>query len=946
VYLAQPQDSAIARLRKVWIRIGRKVGSWRDATPIEREVPLRQLLRFHVDKRIARALLPVHESVQQAIALRYAALERDITEWSFEVLAIDDEFGVEDLVSLQCGGGTTGSHKETPSDEDRSHAPDVARVNSAMEKMVDRDADPRVDEAAAQLEQVLTATEADLHADLRAAGTPLLRVAHRQMPEVEDPKQASLKMSSERWSRWHQQVVNRVRLNHSVLALREELPHHAAGILCEARDVALNPVTVAFEAAEHWIDATTPRLERAFDTAAGENASRLIQTLEAVEREAEAELQRLFQDTIARDAQTALTDLGSARWNDLTKKVAALPNDLMVHGHRHEQMALVNPQRRPFPIDLREIATSALSPAWPSLLSEAAEPLRARITQAWMGAEKLQNVIDYNLGAAIDELKEPVNRGADAVVSRGDAGATPVSAPIETARKLATDALRRSGELVDDLRGSLDEPWLEFSRTFDATVHDDWQDLISQVKSDDLMSERWAGLRTRTMRRAERLRDRAKSLWKESLSLVRQRANALRRVGLGLIKRGRSAVGAADAAEDDESTIADALRNAGDVRRALPLVYRRLFTFGVVTEPSLLEGRGRDLVSVRRKYERWKKGGTGTLVLTAPIGGGRTSFLEALRVKVFQDCVVKVLRLEERLTTADRVVEAVSGALDLPQSVGTWKALEAELARRGAAEKPTVLVIDNLEHLMLQTADGTDLLQEMLALMLRTDHAVFWLAAMSAEAWRYFEKAASMSTATVSSLSLTKIGRKEAEDIVLGRHHRSGMTSRFTPPKDPSPLLKRKLRRARTNEREQEILQEMFFDGVFRHAGGGIALTLLYWLRSVEFEDEGDVVAVRPVQSMNFSQLEKLDLPRLFSLKAFVLHNTLTAGELARILRVPIEPCALILEALFTLALIERAQVDGIAANEPVDYAAERFRLSRLVVHPVIERLRRVRILY
>jgi hypothetical protein len=328
------------------------------------------------------------------------------------------------------------------------------------------------------------------------------------------------------------------------------------------------------------------------------------------------------------------------------------------------------------------------------------------------------------------------------------------------------------------------------------------------------------------------------------------------------------------------------------------------------------------------------------------VGGGRTSFLAALRDKVFDGCAVRMIELEERLTEADRLIAAVAGGLALPEGRQSWAELEAELRRREPTLQPTVVIVDNLEHLMLQTAGGTGLLEEMLTLMVHTDHLVFWLATMSTEAWRYFQKVAAVPTSIVGAHALAAVGRSETEEIVLGRHHRSGMTLRFTPPRDPSPLLKRRLRRARTDERRQEILQELFFDGLFKHAGGGIALTLLYWLRSVEFEEDGDVVSVLPFQPMSFGQLNRLDLPRLFSLKAFVLHNTLTASELARILRIPIDRSALIVEALLGLALIERAEVDAAVVDEPEDCAVERFRLSRLVLHPVVERLRSARILY
>ena len=947
VHAQRQNTSRLRQLRRGWHRLVRRLRSWRDAAPLERQASLRQIREFDLVQQITEELLPVYEVVQQSISRRFASIERHITEWSFAVLELHDDFGLDDLVTLHSDEAGLDSVAGSPGDSEKTQAPNLEVVTDAMDRLVLQNGEPLVESIRTPLEEVLSGIAAELPSVLEAASTPILRSARRVLPLVDDPEPVAWKKCRERWERWHVQVSHRLRLNHAVLAFREQLTQQAARMLCETRDVAVEPVLSALESAQIWLDSSRPRLEGAFDAEATGDSERLVDIIEAVDREAERELQRLFQDSILRDAQTALTDPGATRWLELSNLVGQLPNDLVIHSHSYVQDTAVDPGIQSFSVDLRAIATSALAPDWPTLLSEAAEPLKAGITRSFVGAEKLQNVIDFNLSAAVNELVEPSEPDAKAAAAPDDGETTSGSTPVETARELATDALRRSGELIDDLRDSLDEPWSEFARAFDLAVSEDWHDLISQVKSDDMMSERWIGMRTRALRHLERFKDRGLLLWEKTLARTRQKTGALRRLAARLIRRGRTAVGLDDATEQDEFTIADGLRSVENEQKNLPLVYRRLFSLGGVAEPSLLQGRGRDLVNVRQKFEKWKSGhGVGVIVLTGRIGSGRTSFLEALREKVFDGCKVHVLDVEERSTAAERLVEALAEQLRVSGESRSWTGVEAELLRRNDSEEPIVFLLDNLENLMLQAPGGTDLLQDLLAFFVRTEHAVFWLATISVEAWKYFEKVAGMSAASVGSQTLATIGRKEAEDVVAGRHHSSGMTLRFEPPADPSPLLKRRLRRADKVERAQEILQEVYFDALFKHTNGTIGLSLLYWLRSVEFEDDDDVVAVRPLKPLVFDQLAKLDLPRLFSLKAFVVHNTLTACELATILRVPVDRSRLILSALLRLAVIERVQPAGTESNEPADCANERFRLNRLVVHPVVERLRGARILY
>jgi hypothetical protein len=78
-------------------------------------------------------------------------------------------------------------------------------------------------------------------------------------------------------------------------------------------------------------------------------------------------------------------------------------------------------------------------------------------------------------------------------------------------------------------------------------------------------------------------------------------------------------------------------------------------------------------------------------------------------------------------------------------------------------------------------------------------------------------------------------------------------------------------------------------------------------------------------------------------LKALVIHNTLSLDEHARIFRLNEEQSTIQLESLLTLRLIEPASPESKTDGQPAHghvVPGQRYRLRRLILHPVIRHLR------
>ena len=370
----------------------------------------------------------------------------------------------------------------------------------------------------------------------------------------------------------------------------------------------------------------------------------------------------------------------------------------------------------------------------------------------------------------------------------------------------------------------------------------------------------------------------------------------------------------------------------------MPLVYRKLFSLRSVNEPSLLEGRQHDLKRINQHFRRWKQGhAAGALIVPMRLGSGRTSLLNVAGATLQAQAEICTLPLNERLFEVSEFAVCVAEALGLEVSgEPSLEALEARLIDI-PRQKPCVCLIDNLEHLLLRTLGGADLVERVLIFFSRTDRQVCWIATIGDYTWRFLEKTLGTATGLVTAYRPPALNAAALEAVIINRHRRSGMVLRFAKPKDLSPLVRRRLNRARTPEARQAILREMYFERLHRLSGQNVMLTLFYWLRSTDFKAEEGILTIRPVDSLSFRFFDSFDLARAFTMKAFMLHHTLTLDEHNRIFRMDDTQSTYLLESLLNLGLIEPRNPEArrdATGNPTRIIPGERYRLHPLILHP------------
>ncbi len=967
LYAQEADDKPVRRLRKSLVRAGRRLhqvnlgllnGLRRlfrlEPLPLPawgRLVPLREVCLYHAHVRVPGRVVLLHERLQQHVAGLVARLETALTDWTHTLL--DAERRLDQIAFHQPEIlSTVQDIEDDEPEESEAAAPSIdpeirtaftgvaEALQRALTEALDAVALPELD-AEARLKEA----SRGLEHDLERAGTFLLDLKKRRISQSKGLPLAQIQARRALWATWHAQAVDRFTLNGHLMALRKEILTLEESLLKRIADASIRPVLRTFRPLANQLREAEQKASQACLLAAeaeGGDLEALQATLRDVQQDAMTTLQEALSDLPGLvSADQALAEPGSMEWAALTEVFSQLPDQLFLHPLSRDG-SVSSPEKKPWRMDVRLGAQDILRP-FSEQLTSPAQPLRKQILRIWGETEQVSPIIQYNLDVALDVLKTGV---VDETPEDAEAG-EPSKDPLEDARVLATDGLRRAADTLMDLARSLEAPWHTFAEAVFDVFQNDWVVIHRTARTEALVEEQWYSFWMNARRRVQRLQRQARGLWEEYARKTQRLLRRGQQSAQALIERGRSAIGTVEATEEDRFRTIDAISyaNVRALQDGLPLVYRKLFSLRPVHETSLLEGRQADVKRITQHFRRWKKGqAAGALMLAMPLGSGRTSLLNVISATLQSQADVCTLSLEERLFEdsdfAIRVAEALGQEVIGELSLET---LETQLLEAPRTKKPRVCLIDNLEHLLLRTVGGSDLIERVLIFFSRTDRQICWIGTIGDYTWRFLDKTLGTATGLVTAYHPAALNAATLEAIIINRHRRSGMVLRFAEPKDLSPLVRRRLNRARTPEMAQTILREIYFERLHRLSGENVMLTLFYWLQSTDFKAEEGILTINTVNPLSFRFFESFDMARAFTMKAFILHHTLTLEDHNRIFRMDDAQSTYLLESLLNLGLIEPSSPEARrdAVGNPIRIVVgERYRLHPLILHPTLQLLK------
>jgi hypothetical protein len=752
---------------------------------------------------------------------------------------------------------------------------------------------------------------------------------------------------SDKWLAWMSAVDGRLLYDAIGPGIRSRLLEVESRVLGQAASTQVVPLIEGYESIRGRLQAAARHVEdKSSRGSSKESAAAVTLRLEKLKEELSQSVEDVLAALTRRTSDPDSTEQpGSAEWDAFVQFVSDQPDELLIL-RLPERPPAADERREAVSVDIPAAVGTELVHRLPLRLKEPFQQLRRGTRAARSDWGQIGQIVDFNLTTAIRELtpERGEDEAGDAATARQE---TTVAERIATATQLTADGIERAEGTALRIVATLRQEWTLYCETVTEELAEDWEAIHRRLRRIDSDQRQWTGVGFRMQRRAEAKQAEIAEGLGRYLEVVRRQARLRIRQIRSLIRVGRAAVGVAASTEDDRIAALEALNTVEDTLAALPRVYGHLFALAPLSDPGLLEGRSKDLVSVRRHYERWRDNHRGgVLVLLAEPGTGRTSVMNVLRKTVFSDTSATRIRLTERVRSPDMFAKLAAEAMGLKITKPTLAALEQQLLASGRSDSLRVCLVDNLEHLVLRASQSTDVVGECLLFMSQSDRAVYWIAAATPSTWQFLSRANPTAATLVDSYQLTEVTGSVLEATIMNRHVRSGLSVIFEPPAAPSTLLKVRLRRAATPADRQSILRAEYFERLSRACGQNFALALTYWIRSVKVDEDEGVLRVSYFAPLKFDYLSELSLEHMFTLKGFVVHNTLTVDDHARVFRLPRAASIALFESLLNQQVIE--EVDAPAGSEG-DYHVRdgaRYRIRPLLIHTVSSLLRARNLIY
>ncbi len=507
-------------------------------------------------------------------------------------------------------------------------------------------------------------------------------------------------------------------------------------------------------------------------------------------------------------------------------------------------------------IPLQELFEHSLLTALQSKCKKCDKNIQQRFTKIVNGVTELDQVVEFNLKAALDSLQEQ-EESALAIQHFNDG----LKRARERLHEYQNETVRLETETSREL--------FDISHQFISSVQELLDDekllelkiQLMRAKAEEKFRESrrkaWEFIKYALPRAWQRIRNFAKSIYEQYL-----------RIGkiTGLVTT-------------STATKEQLFRFLTETRQritALPFIYQRLFENKPLTDERLFAGREKEMNTLKSDLQDWNSERFMSTVIIGEKGGGRTTLLNFAEKEIYKIYPIKKLVLAETVYTEAAFMPLLHQLF--PDVSGeTLSTFEESLIK---LDKKYVCIVENIQNMFLKTVDGFDLIRRFLQLVAHTQEHVYWVLSSTLYCWEYLDKVINISQQFQRVLFLDGLKREDMESIILKRHRITGYELAFEAPE--SLKNNRQFRKLDSDDARHQFLKDRFFEQLQEVSQGNISVAMLYWLRAINKIEDNKLVLSASVE-FDYSFIYQLSGIELFTLGALLQHETLSIAEHASV---------------------------------------------------------------
>lgn len=706
-----------------------------------------------------------------------------------------------------------------------------------------------------------------------------------------------LKDNLGKWKTSLQQLHERIRLMFEFVNLRTDILGLCSGFLSELEDYLAGIMNGPLDQLCNMLQQEQDPLTSAEIAGLKKELENHLETqlLDPLKRSLENEvflqkMEHFYERLVERANQTSQSSL-------LLYEVELVRNPPKIEQHSMEWRLLVVRS-------IREKIVNAVQPSrqqFQDFLSTTVEKIR-----------EIDNIIEVNLESAL------------AVQKNKEGGRE------EEATEIAGEALERVLITVENLQDEQKEQWRKleqgvreggqaFNRLLLSLVYE------GSLKELQLMNARY---------RARKTTKGWKTILGSSLARIQDTLAVWSRFGVKKIRHGYSRVGQflgfkkEELAETKRADIATYLSETDQKMRELPHIYRKLFNFDAVADQRFYVPVADAAATFRRAHEQWKNSFAATFAVVGEKGSGKSSFLNLmLGAEVNAEQLIQI-QFRKSISSEQMLVAMLSEKLEVPEAVTVQDIVDA--VKEWPENK--VVAIEGIQNCFVRNINGYEAIEKLCYLISETGQHLFWVVSCSRYAWRFLDKTVQLSEYFSHLTTCDDLDPEQIKKVIMSRHRASGYTLHFVA--EGEAVKSRSYRKLMDQEEEaQEYLKNTYFKKLTELAEGNASVAMIFWIRSIREFDE-TCCYIQPLEVTSLEMIQNLSLDVLFTLAAFVLHDTLNGEELSMVLNVNEEESRLMLNRLQARGLLEH-QGDTYTINHLMYRQIVRVLKDRNIIHLV-----------